>query len=312
MEYSIELRDVNKAFSARPVIRGATLSVPAGKITGFVGPDGSGKTTLMRIMCGTERPDSGAGQCCGIDIFANPEQIRPLTGDMSQNISLAEQLTVKENLLSLAKSRSVPYAKMRVDELIDELNLAHLSNTLALHLTTEYKLRVSLAASILHSPKVLMLDEPTAGIVPEARHAFWLALEKLSAKGMTVLVSTHYSDEAERCHHLVRMLNGRVLSCGPAQAIVHSLGLTTFAIRGPDLMSLKCQFSSVKEVEQTVIFSNTLYVTGKQCDGLLSAVRMLPVRYQIEHASYALSASVENLTKNVTVWARESVKSGQG
>ncbi len=295
MEYSIELRDVNKSFGGRRAIMDASLRIPAGKITGFVGPEGSGKTTLMRIMCGLERPDSGAGQCCGIDIFAKPEQVRSLTGDMSQNISLVEQLTVKENLLFLAKSRSVPYAQKRVDELITELNVEHLCNTLALHLNSDCKLRVSLAASILHAPKVLILDEPTAGVTLAARQAFWQALERLSGAGMTILVSTHYSDEAERCHHLVRMVNGRLLSCGPAQTIVHSLALTTFAIRGPDLLSLKCQFSGIKEVEQTVIFSNTLYVTGKQCDGLLSAVRMLPVRYQIEHTSSAIAASVAGL-----------------
>ena len=300
MEYSIALRDVNKSYGGRRVITDASLSIPAGKITGFVGPDGSGKPTLMRIMCGLECPDNGTGQCYGIDIFAKPEQVRALTGDMSQNISLIEQLTVKENLLFLAKSRSVPYAHERIDELITELNVEHLSDTLALHLSTDCKLRVSLAASILHSPKVLILDEPTAGVTLAARRAFWQALECLSAKGMTILVSTHYSDEAERCHYLVRMSNGRPLSCGPASAIVHSLGLTTFAIRGPDLLSLKCQFSGIKEVEQTVIFSNTLYVTGKQCDGLLSAVRMLPVRYQIEHTSSAIAASVAGLaTKNL-------------
>lgn len=295
MEYSIELRNVNKSFSGRQVIRDVSLRVSPGKITGFVGPDGSGKTTLMRIMCGIERPDSGAGTCYGFDIVEQPEQIRSLTGDMSQNTSLVEQLTVKENLLFLAKSRNVPYAKKRVDDLIAELGLAHLCDTLALYLSKECKLRVSLAASLLHCPDVLILDEPTAGVMADARYAFWQALEQLSDKGMTILVSTHYSDEAERCHRLVRMSNGRLLSCGPAQAIVRSLGLTTFAIRGPDLLSLKCQFSGIKEVEQTVIFSNTLYVTGRQCDGLLSAVRMLPVRYQIEHASSTLAASVAGL-----------------
>lgn len=295
MQHSIELRNVNKSFSGRQAIRDVSLSIPSGKITGFVGPDGSGKTTLMRIMCGIERADSGSGTCCGIDIFDQPERIRSLTGVMSQNISLVELLTVKENLLSLAKSRSVPYLEKRVDELIAALGLAPLCNTLALHLSKACKLSVSLAASILHSPKVLILDEPTAGVMADARYAFWQVLEHLSATGMTILVSTHYSDEAERCHHLVRMSNGRLLSCGPAQAIVHSLGLTTFAIRGPDLLKLKGQFSNIKEVEQTVILSNTLYVTGRQCDGLLSAVRMLPIRYQIEHASSTIAASVAGL-----------------
>lgn len=295
MEFSIELRNVNKSFSGRQAVRDVSLSVPAGKITGFVGPDGSGKTTLMRIMCGIERADSGAGTCCGIDIFDQPERIRALTGDMSQNTSLVEWLTVKENLLSRARSRNVPYAQKRVDELIAELHLEPLCDTLALHLSKASKLSVSLAASILHSPEVLILDEPTAGVMADARYAFWQALERLSARGMTILVSTHYSDEAERCHLLVRMSNGRLLSCGPAPAIVHSLGLTTFAIRGPDLLTLKCQFSGIKEVEQTMILSNTLYVTGRQCDGLLRAMRMLPVRYRVEHASSTIAANIASL-----------------
>ncbi|MBV4414019.1 ABC transporter ATP-binding protein [Enterobacteriaceae bacterium YMB-R22] len=292
MEYSIALRGVSKFFGNRQVLKDISLDVSVGKITGFVGPDGSGKTTLMRVICGLERPDSGAGRCYSFDVFREAEQIRQISSDMSQNISLSDNLTVKENLLFLAKARNVPYAQRRIDCLTDTLDLTHLSDECVLHLTKALKLRVSLAASLLHSPAILMLDEPTAGIATGARREFWERLERLAAGKMTILVSTHYSDEAERCHHLVRMNNGRLLTSGSAQEVVHSLGLATFAIRGPDLLKLKYQFSDLLEVEQTVIFRHTLYVTGRCCDSLLSNIRMLPLRYKVEQVSSVLAASV--------------------
>lgn len=298
MEYSIELHNVDKSFGNRRVVKDLTLSIPAGKITGFLGVNGSGKTTLMRMMCGLLKPDNGSGRCCGFDIFSEAEQIKPLIGDMTQYTSLYETLTVRETLECLAKSRNVAYAKSRIDELMSDLSLRRFSNESVLHLPGGWKQRVSLAASLLHSPKIILLDEPTAGVALTARRIFWEALDTLSDKGITILVSTHYMDEAERCHNLAWMAAGKLLTSGPVKTVMRSLGLTTFAIKGPDLNNLKGQFSAINDVEQTVIFSNTLYVTGRQCDELLSVIRMLPERYKVEKASATFEASFNHLMAN--------------
>ncbi|QKJ86075.1 ABC transporter ATP-binding protein [Paramixta manurensis] len=299
MDYCIRLEKINKSFKTKHVVKDLTLDIPRGKITGFLGPNGSGKTTSMRMMCGLLRPDSGNGSCFGYDIFRQREKIKPLIGYMTQSFTLWENLSVKENLYFLAKLRNIPNARRQVARLIARFNLQRFDNVLTAHLSGGWRQRVSLAASILHSPKVILLDEPTAGVDPYARREFWKVLHELSNDGMTILVSTHYMDEAERCHHLAWMSYGRLLAAGTAETIIRSQGLTTFAVRGPTLTDLECALGELEPVEQTVIFSGTLYVTGKDYQSLHRALQQLPSAYAIEKTSTTLEDSFAHLMKKV-------------
>lgn len=297
MDHCIELNNVNKHFGGKHVVKDLTIRIPTGKITGFLGPNGSGKTTSMRMMCGLLRPDTGSGQCFNYDIFQQRNKIKPLIGYMTQSFTLWENLTVAENLLFLARLRSIPDAERRVDELIGEFDLQRFRHILTLHLSGGWKQRVSLAASILHRPKIILLDEPTAGVDPYARREFWKILHYLSGEGVTILVSTHYMDEAERCHHLAWMSYGKLLASATAENIIQSQGLTTYAIKGPDLIELEYRFNETDAVEQTVIFSNTLYVTGQCRDKLTTLVGALPGVYTTEKASTTLEDSFGHLMK---------------
>ncbi|HCR1912159.1 TPA: ABC transporter ATP-binding protein [Enterobacter kobei] len=295
--HCIELYNINKYFDNKHVVKNLTLSIPTGKITGFLGPNGSGKTTSMRIMCGLLKPDSGSGLCFGYDILKQRKYIKPLIGYMTQNFSLWSNLTVKENLLFLARLYDLPTPKKRVDQLIDDFKIERYRNTLTSGLSGGWKQRVSLAASILHSPKIILLDEPTAGVDPYARREFWKILHDLSHEGMTVLVSTHYMDEADRCDHLTWMSYGHLLASGTAESIIQSQGLSTFAIKGPDLTDLEFRFGDFDEIEQTVIFSSTLYITGKNRVKITSLLRQLPDSYQIKNVPTTLEDSFAHLMK---------------
>ncbi|APG19688.1 multidrug ABC transporter ATP-binding protein [Kosakonia radicincitans DSM 16656] len=297
MDYCIKLQNVNKSFGSRHVVKDLTLNIPTGKITGFLGPNGSGKTTAMRMMCGLLKPDSGSGSCFDFDIFKQRESIKPMIGYMTQYFSLWENLTVRENLLFLAKIRNIPQPIKRVEELINEFALQRFRDVLTHHLSGGWKQRVSLSASILHDPKIILLDEPTAGVDPYARREFWKILHYLSSKGMTILVSTHYMDEAERCNHLAWMSYGNLLASGSAESIIQSQGLTTFAIKGPNLHDLEYRFSDIDEIEQTVIFSNTLFVTSKQSNTLNTIVGALPDNYHVEKTATTLEDSFAHLMK---------------
>ncbi len=297
MDYCIKLQNVNKTFGTKHVVKDLTLNIPTGKITGFLGPNGSGKTTAMRMMCGLLRPDSGSGICFDFDIFKQRESIKPMIGYMTQYFSLWENLTVRENLLFLAKIRNIAQPTERVEKLINEFSLQRFRHVLTRHLSGGWKQRVSLSASILHDPKIILLDEPTAGVDPYARREFWKILHYLSGKGMTILVSTHYMDEAERCNHLAWMSYGNLLAAGSAESIIQAQGLTTFAIKGPDLQALEYRFSDIEEIEQTVIFSNTLFVTSKKSNTLNTIVGALSDNYHVEKTATTLEDSFAHLMK---------------
>lgn len=301
MDYCISLKNVNKYFGGRHVVKDLSLKIKRGKITGFLGPNGSGKTTSMRIMCGLLRPDSGTGSCFNFDIQRQRKKIKPLIGFMTQNFTLWENLTVYENLMFLAKLHCVDNAVQRVSYLIDEFDLSCFKNVLTTHLSGGWKQRVSLAACMLHSPKIILLDEPTAGVDPYARREFWRILHNLSESGMTILVSTHYMDEAERCHELAWISYGKLLACGTANTIIQSQGLTTYAIRGPDLSGLECRLSVEQGIEQTAIYSNTLYITGKESKQIESSLTFLSDSYHIEKAATSLEDSFAHLMKKTTL-----------
>ena len=269
----IDVHDLNKHFGDRHVVKDVALSVHRGEIFGFLGPNGSGKTTTIRMLCGLLTPDSGEGQCLGYDILREPWQIKRHVGYMTQRFSYWEDLTIRENLAFVARMYGMDERKRRVDDALAQLGLAERANQLAGSLSGGWKQRLALAACLLHEPELLLLDEPTAGVDPKARREFWEELHGLSARGITVLVSTHYMDEAERCHKLAYILNGTMLAQGTAEAIVAQQALVTWAVEGPGLAELAPRLRTLPGIEQVAAFGAALHVTGSDRAALEHALR---------------------------------------
>lgn len=261
-ELAIDVRELTKSFGHKRVVNKVSLQVRKGEILGFLGPNGSGKTTTIRMMCGLLRPDAGSGTCLGFDILKQSSEIKRRVGYMTQRFSYWEDLTIRENLDFVARMYSMPDRSRAVDQALDDLGLKNHADQLAGSLSGGWKQRIALAACLLHEPSLLLLDEPTAGVDPAARRDFWEELHQLARRGISVLVSTHYMDEAERCHRLAYIFNGSLLAEGTANEVVSSQNLTTWAIHGPDLAVLSEKLQESKGVEQTVLFGRALHVSG--------------------------------------------------
>jgi len=223
-ERVIDVRGLTKSFNGHCAVDGVDLTVTRGRICGFLGPNGSGKTTTIRMICGLLRPDAGSGTCLGFDILTQAAQIKRRVGYMTQRFSLYEDLSIQENLDFIGRIYAVPDRREVVRGALEQLGLEKRRHQLAGELSGGWKQRLALAACLLHSPELLLLDEPTAGVDPKARREFWEHIHSLAAGGMTVLVSTHYMDEAERCHELVFMAYGKVLRTGTPQAMLDESG----------------------------------------------------------------------------------------
>jgi ABC-2 type transport system ATP-binding protein len=218
-EFSIDVRGMTKIFSGRTVVNNISLQMRRGEICGFLGPNGSGKTTFIRMLCGLLRPDSGSGSCLGYDVIRESEAIRKEAGYMTQRFSFYDDLSIAENLDFVARMFSIPNRREAVESSLEQLGLGGRRNQLAGELSGGWKQRLALAACMIHSPKLLLLDEPTAGVDPKARRDFWNSIHALADNGMTVLVSTHYMDEAERCHSLAYMAYGNLLAHGTPEEV---------------------------------------------------------------------------------------------
>ena len=221
----LDVRGLKKRFGPREAVRGVDIAVCPGEIFGFLGPNGSGKTTIMRMLCGLLTPDAGAGHALGHDIIRDSHHIRLHVGYMTQHFSLYVDLTVRENLLFAARVHGLPQPGRKVAQAIRDTGLAPYADELAGHLSGGWKQRLALAVSTLHDPQLLLLDEPTSGVDPAARRRFWDDIHLLAQRGMTVLVTTHYMDEAERCHRLAWFHEGRILACGTVDDIIAGSGL---------------------------------------------------------------------------------------
>jgi ABC-2 type transport system ATP-binding protein len=259
----IDVRNLNKSFGTKRVVVDLSMRVMQGEIFGFLGPNGSGKTTSIRLMCGLLTPDSGSGTCLGYDIRTQSALIKRNVGYMTQKFSFWEDLTIRENLEFTARVYVMEGSKAAVDRAIDDLGLGGRQHQLTGTLSGGWKQRLALAACMLHRPRLLLLDEPTAGVDPNARREFWEELHRLAAQGISVLVSTHYMDEAERCHKLAYIAYGRLLVQGTANEVIAAQGLTTFSVQGPNLTELAGKLRSLPGVEQTVAFGETVHVTGR-------------------------------------------------
>jgi len=258
----IDVRGLNKRFGDKQVVNDVSLRVERGEIFGFLGPNGSGKTTSIRLMCGLLTADSGSGTCLGFDILRESEAIRRHVGYMTQKFSFWDDLTIRENLEFTARIYQMEDARAAVDRALADLGLASRAGQLTGTLSGGWKQRLALAACMLHQPRVLLLDEPTAGVDPNARRAFWDELHRLAAQGISVLVSTHYMDEAERCHKLAYIAYGRLLAQGTAREVIASQKLVTFSVQGPQIEAVARGLRSLPGAEQAVAFGDTWHVTG--------------------------------------------------
>lgn len=258
----IDVHGLNKHFGANHAVKDLTLTIRRGEIFGFLGPNGSGKTTSIRMLCGLLTPDSGEGTCLGFDIVRETREIKRHVGYMTQRFSFWEDLTIRENLRFVARMYAMSDSAARVERSLAGLGLSARADQLAGALSGGWKQRLALAACLLHEPQLLLLDEPTAGVDPKARREFWDQLHGFAARGITVLVSTHYMDEAERCHKLGYILNGRLLAQGTATEVIASQSLVTWAVTGNDLHALAERLRALPAVEQIAAFGNALHVTG--------------------------------------------------
>jgi len=261
-EFAIDVHGLTKRFGAKTAVDHVDIAVPEGEVWGFLGPNGSGKTTTIRMLCGLLRPDDGSGTCIGFDVRTQPEEIKRQTGYMTQRFSFWEDLSIRENLEFVARIYELDDPGPRVDGMLDRLGLQHRQNQLAGELSGGWKQRMALGACMLHKPKLLLLDEPTAGVDPQARRDFWEQIHALSEQGLTVLVSTHYMDEAERCDRIVYILNGRVIARGTVGEVIARSGLITFLISGEGVRRLADDLRREPGVEYVAFFGAMLHVSG--------------------------------------------------
>jgi len=258
----IAVTGLTKSFGDKRVVDHFDITVPKGAIYGFLGPNGSGKTTTIRMLCGLLTPDEGSGTCLGFDILKDAEKIKEQVGYMTQRFSLYEDLSIRENLDFVARMYRLDRRKERVDEALAHLGLADRQKQLAGSLSGGWKQRLALAACLLHEPQLLLLDEPTAGVDPKARRDFWDEIRRLSAQGVTVLVSTHYMDEAVQCDFIAYIAYGKKLVDGPAAEIPKKVGLVTWKVEGPNLSALEEELKHTPGVEQVARFGASLHVSG--------------------------------------------------
>jgi len=268
----IDVKGLVKRFGDKTVVDHFDISVPKGSIYGFLGPNGSGKTTTIRMLCGLLTPDAGEGICLGYDILRQSENIKEHVGYMTQRFSLYADLTIRENLDFMGRMYRVSNRRRRVDAALANLGLADRSHQLADELSGGWKQRLALAACLLHDPDLLLLDEPTAGVDPKARRDFWDEIRRLADSGVTVLVSTHYMDEAVQCDYIAYIAYGKKLIDGPSASIPGIVGLHTWRVEGPDLAQLETELHGRPGIEQVARFGAALHVSGMDAAALRTAI----------------------------------------
>ena len=265
-------RGLSKDYGDVHALRVVDLEVRRGEIFGFLGPNGSGKTTTLRMICGLLTPNAGGGTCLGHDLVREREAIKRQAGYMTQRFGLYEDLTIRENLEFVGRVYDLDRVKERVDASLERLGLATRQRQLAGALSGGWKQRLALAACVLHEPRLLLLDEPTAGVDPKARRAFWDEIHAYAAQGITVLVSTHYMDEAERCHEIAYIAYGELMARGTAADIIRQSGLIAFVATGPGADRLAARLRDAPGVTAAAAFGTTLHVCGPDRQALLEAI----------------------------------------
>jgi ABC-2 type transport system ATP-binding protein len=274
-EIAIDVRGLSKSFGGREVVHDLSMQVRRGTIYGFLGPNGSGKTTTIRMLCGLLTPDRGEGRCLGYDIRHDADRIKRQVGYMTQRFSLYQDLSVRENLEFVARLYGMPDACGAARAMIERLGLSGREKQLAGELSGGWKQRLALGACTLPNPQLLLLDEPTAGVDPKARRDFWNEIHALAAEGLTVLVSTHYMDEAERCHEIAYIAYGHLLAHGTVEEVIAGSALATYTVSGGDLHALQVQLTGKQGVDMVAPFGASLHVSGRDRAALAAAVAPL-------------------------------------
>jgi ABC-2 type transport system ATP-binding protein len=272
-EIVIDVEGLTKSFGGRPVVKNLSMQVRRGLIYGFLGPNGSGKTTTIRMLCGLLTPDSGHGTCLGYDILTQSAEIKRHVGYMTQKFSLYADLSIRENLEFVARVYNLDDPRKAARNAILRLGLENRAEQLAGELSGGWKQRLALGACILPEPQLLLLDEPTAGVDPKARRDFWDEIHALAHEGMTVLVSTHYMDEAERCHEIAYIAYGELLTQGTVDEVIANAHLATYTVTGPDLAGLAERLKSLDGVDMVAPFGMALHVSGRDSERLDAATR---------------------------------------
>ena len=291
---AIDVRGLTKRFGKKTAVNGIDIAVPEGQVWGFLGPNGSGKTTTIRMLCGLLNADAGEGTCLGYNFRTQAEQIKRETGYMTQKFSFWEDLSIRENLDFVARVYGLPRQRALVDETLEKLGLQQRQNQLAGELSGGWKQRLALAACTLHSPKLLLLDEPTAGVDPKARRDFWDEIHTLSAQhGITVLVSTHYMDEAERCDRIVYISVGNIVARGTVADIIAGSGLITFTVEGDGARQLAPKLRGHPGVVFIAFFGAMLHVSGY--DRALLEQALAPYRNDPNLAIHETAPSLEDV-----------------
>jgi ABC-2 type transport system ATP-binding protein len=271
-ELVIDVHGVTKKFGGRTVVNDIAMQVRHGEIYGFLGPNGSGKTTFLRMLCGLLKPDAGSGQCLGFDFRAQSSKIKKQVGYMTQRFSFYEDLTIEENLDFIARIYGVPQRKAAVEKSLERLGMTERRKQLAGELSGGWKQRLALSACLIHEPQLLLLDEPTAGVDPKARRDFWDEIQQLAGAGLTVLITTHYMDEAERCNRVAYISYGNLLASGTVEEVLKNSKLTTWEVTGGNLHELAEKIRGKPGVEQVVAFGSTLHVSGSDAEKLRASV----------------------------------------
>lgn len=302
-ENVIDVHGLTKKFGDKLVVDDFSIQVPKGAIYGFLGPNGSGKTTTIRMLCGLLSPDGGGGTALGYDIVTESRAIKMRVGYMTQRFSLYEDLTARENLTFVARLHDLADNRAVVDAALEEYEMMPRADQLAGQMSGGWKQRLALAAASLHEPRLLLLDEPTAGVDPKARRDFWERIRGRADKGVSVLVSTHYMDEAVQCDYIAFMAYGRKLIDASAADIAKEVGLQTWRVEGRDLHALYERLKKTPGVAQVARFGSALHVSGRDKDALDRAVAPLrgqpglevtPAKTGLEEAFIYLMGGAEN------------------
>ena len=304
-DFAIDVTGITKRFGDKTVVNAIDLQVRRGEIYGFLGPNGSGKTTFIRMLCGLLTPDAGTGTCLGYDVRTRQADIKRHVGYMTQKFSYYEDLSIRENLDFIARIYAVPDRPAAVQHSLERLGLQNRSHQLAGQLSGGWKQRLALAACLIHSPKLLLLDEPTAGVDPKARREFWDEIHQLAADGLTVLITTHYMDEAERCHRLAYLAYGNLLARGTLNDVLTAAQLTTWTVTGPDLRTVAAALRGQPGVEQVVAFGNMQHVSGHDAAQLEAAIARVR---DPRHEWTRIRAGLEDVFISLMDTARDNFK----
>ncbi|MDU6729196.1 MAG: ABC transporter ATP-binding protein, partial [Bradyrhizobium sp.] len=263
---------LSKSFDGREVVHDLSMQVKRGSIYGFLGPNGSGKTTTIRMLCGLLTPDSGEGTCLGFDIRRDADKIKRRVGYMTQRFSLYQDLSVRENLEFVARLYGMPNPHQVARDMVQRLGLGGRERQLAGELSGGWKQRLALGACTLPNPQLLLLDEPTAGVDPKARRDFWNEIHALAGEGLTVLVSTHYMDEAERCHEIAYIAYGHLLAHGTVPEVIAQSALATYTVSGNDLRDLAADLAGKPGIDMVAPFGTSLHVSGRDHSALEASI----------------------------------------